>query len=221
MQRPSTLDNSQPVSHGFPPPPHTHARTHQRQRSHNIPDLLGAALGFLPWALGPQLDLGRLGGTWCETGQHPAAEPSRPPPPPPPPPFPLPLPYPPSLPSPPQHLQWRAGLWRAALRASPVTRRGGQAAGVTAHMSQHERGASRHACPLTFPTVGVQAERESKGGGGERKLCFLFDSLSATIWSARSLSHSCTAVLSRPTPPPRLSPGLSLIVAQTSVSFMI
>lgn len=63
-----------------------------------------------------------------------------------------------------KHLQRAAGLWRTALRASPITQRSGQAAGVTAHMSQHDQGVRRHACPLTFPTARVQAESESRGG---------------------------------------------------------
>lgn len=126
-------------------------------------------------------------------------------------------PYIPTQPAyPHQHLQWSGRLWRTALRASPITQCSGQAAGVTAHMSQHDQGVSRHACPLTFPTVRVQAESESRG----KKLCFLFDSLSATIWSTRSLSPPWTVLLSHPRSL-RLSPGLSLIVAQTSVSFMI
>lgn len=61
-----------------------------------------------------------------------------------------------------QHLQWSLPLWRTALRASPITQCSGRAAGVTAHMSQHDRGVSCHACPLTFPTLRVQAESERR-----------------------------------------------------------
>lgn len=65
---------------------------------------------------------------------------------------------PPSL----RHLQQSLPLWRTALRASPITQCSGRAAGLTAHMSQHDQGVSCHACPLTFPTLGVQAGSESR-----------------------------------------------------------
>lgn len=142
---------------------------------------------FLPWALGPQLDTGRLGGTWCDPDNTQLLSP-------------------PTLPrrlcsvsslaaSTHQHLQRSLPLWRTTLWASPITQCSGQAAGVTAHMSQHDRGVSCHACPLTFPTFRVHAGSEKRGG---KKLpCFLFGSLSATIWSALplSLSHSSSVSL--------------------------
>lgn len=58
---------------------------------------------------------------------------------------------------------------------------------MTAHMSQHDRGVSCHACPLTFPTLRVHAGSERRE---KKPLCFLLGSLSATIWSALPLSLS-------------------------------
>lgn len=89
---------------------------------------------FLP--LGPQLDTGRLGRHVLWPGQHPAAEP------------------------PSQHNQTFSGLsllLGAALRASLFSPCSGRAVGVTAHMSQHDLGVSRQACPLTFPTLRMHA----------------------------------------------------------------
>lgn len=207
-ERPTTLGNSRPpVSRSLSTQMRTVIRTHTK-RSHSIPAVLGPMSSFLPRAPGPQLDVGRLGGTWCETGQHPAAEPSQ-------------LPhrlflfssFPPFLPTTLQHLQWSLLLWRTALRASPITRCSGRAAGVTAHMSQHDRGVSCHACPLTFPTVRVQAESERR-----EKNTLLPPWLPKCYHMVHSLrlSHGLSLSLS-------LSPslGLSLIAAQTSESFMI
>lgn len=144
--------------------------------------------------------MGRLGGTWCETGQHPAAEPSQLTP-----------------PHHHQHIQWSLPLWRTALRASPITQCSGRAAGVTAHMSQHDRGVSCHACPLTFPTLRVQAESERREKNTRLppwlpKCYHMVHSLPLSLMARLCLSPSLS-----------LGPslGLSLIGAQTSESFMI
>lgn len=66
--------------------PHKHTRNTHAHTRDSIPTAFQLCLdqcrASCPKPYRPQLDVGSLGGTWCETGQHPAAEPSRPPPPP-------------------------------------------------------------------------------------------------------------------------------------------
>lgn len=138
MERPSTLNNSRPpVSHGVPTQTHTHTHKTHRCTSDSVPITFPICVG-LP-ALSPRATAGR--GTsgrhvvWNRTTPSCRALPTTSTPP---------FSSSPSAPTQPayplQHLQRSAGLWRTALRASPITRRSGQAAGVTAHMSQHDRG---------------------------------------------------------------------------------
>ena len=143
--------------------------------------------------------MGRLGGTWCDPDNTQLLSPPTPPRR-----FPPFSSFPPFTPPPlNRHLQWSLPLWRTALRASPITQCSGRAAGVTAHMSQHDRGVSCHACPLTFPTLRVHAESERRG----KKAPLLPPWLPKCYHMVRSLPLSLTVPLS-------LSPSLSRPVTE-------
>lgn len=148
---------------------------------------------FLPLAPGPQLDTGRLLGTWCDPDNTQLLSRPRPhhPPSPHPPPFPPFL----SVHSPPSSVV-SSPLENSFTSLSNYPVQWPSCRSDRTHVTTRP-GVSCHACPLTFPTLRVRAR--ARGGGGEEKkkpLCFLLGSLSATIWSSLSLTLSLMVPLS-------------------------
>lgn len=73
---------------------------------------------------------------------------------------------PPSIPSTTRRFLVFHSSWEQLYEPPQFPLCSGRAAGVTAHMSQHDLGVSRQACPLTFPTLRMHAGSAKRRWGG-------------------------------------------------------
>lgn len=174
---------------------------------------------FLPLAPGPQLDTGRLLGTWCDPDNTQLLSRPRPhhPPSPRPPPFPPFL----SVHSPPSSVV-SSPLENSFTSLSNYPVQWPSCRSDRTHVTTRP-GVSCHACPLTFPTLRVRARARGGGGRRRKKAPLLPPWLPKCYHMVQSLPHSLSHGSSFPLclSLPSLSLGLSLIAAQTSESFMI